>query len=254
MQVLTISDRGVTVIERERIIIGESSSHGRPALPGRDRRQAAIEDVKDPCTYKETKKQYMSQPFYRCRTCFRGDREGCCDSCATTCHRGHQVSYAGVMTAYCDCGLECSASSCKLGPKCTYDVHGKVRRSQRWFECLTCWGGNSDFGCCAFCASECHAGHRLVPHPARSVPHFYCDCGVNSHKAAVCTFYSSQRQYVKQPFYTCYTCFDKPNKGCCFQCMKNCHEGHSVAYLGEIGAFCDCGLPGCEISCTIPDP
>ena len=254
MAVLTITDDGIRLIHRERIqavVIGESSS---PALPDHDRRQAAIEGVRDSCTYKDTKTQYTSQPFYRCYTCFSGDREGCCAKCATACHKGHQVTYAGTKNAYCDCGLESCASSCKLGPKCTYDVHGKVRLSQDWYECITCWGGSSSFGCCEFCASECHAGHRRVRHTARSIPHFYCDCGINSHKAAVCTFHSSQREFVKQPFYTCYTCFNGPHMGCCFQCVKNCHKGHNVAFIGETGAFCDCGLPGCEISCTIPNP
>ena len=94
MAVLTITDGGIRLIQRERIqavAIGESSSPGRAALPGRDRRQAAIEGVRDPCTYKDTKKQYTPQPFYRCYTCFSGDREGCCAKCATACHRGHSI-------------------------------------------------------------------------------------------------------------------------------------------------------------------
>ena len=237
--------RGFRVIEHERFQLETTSTDGS---------QLRGHDVIKRCTYKDTRTSYQDQPFYRCRTCFGSDNEGCCANCASTCHSGHLVLYEGHRSAYCDCGLKSCATTCKLGPKCTYDVYGKVLRSQDWYECRTCWGEESSYGCCTFCAAQCHAGHRLVQHNSLGIPHFLCDCGANRHKSAVCTYHSSNRKYVKQPFYRCYTCFTGPNMGCCYQCLKHCHKNHRTTYVGNIDAFCDCGLAGCRIQCSIAEP
>ena len=136
--------------------------------------------------------------------------------------------------------------------KCTYDEIGDCRYvKQDWFECYTCWGKDSNFGCCFPCSIKCHEGHALVKHRNES---FYCDCGHNGHQNAVCTFHSSGRKYLKQPFYRCYTCFTDPatnGLGVCYPCMIRCHRDHQVTYAGVLSAFCDCGLEACRIYCTI---
>eukprot|EP00978_Attheya_sp_CCMP212_P004754 scaffold10422_cov55-Attheya_sp.AAC.2 len=52
---------------------------------------------------------WLHQPIYLCRTCCPSDQGGgplqcVCESCAETCHAGHDVDYlATVPGAYCDC-------------------------------------------------------------------------------------------------------------------------------------------------------
>ena len=36
-------------------------------------------------------------------------------------------------------------------------------------ECRTCWGGESNYGCCLSCAFNCHKGHILVYRPAEEI-------------------------------------------------------------------------------------
>ena len=141
------------------------------------------------------------------------------------------------------------AISCNTA--CTFDKYGSDFRTQSWFECLTCWGAESSFGCCEYCAKKCHVGHRLVSHQPSG---FFCDCGKNCHKNAVCTYHSTGKEFMRQPFYRCYSCFSGPSEGCCFQCVKRCHAGHNVAYAGVIRAYCDCGLTCCLSSCKIAGP
>lgn len=57
----------------------------------------------------------------------------------------------------------------------------------------------------------------------------------------VCTFVSSQRQFVKQHWYHCYTCNLVVDKGCCRLCVRVCHRGHDVCYARLSCFFCDCG-------------
>ena len=155
--------------------------------------------------------------------------------------------YAGTRNAFCDCGLQNCRISCKIGLKCTFDIFGIKGQSQRWYQCLTCWGGKSQFGTCDFCAKECHKGHNLI-YTGMSSGGAFCDCGYNKHKSDVCTFHVTKNKYRVQPFYTCLICFPSGKKGCCFQCMKNCHAGHPIQSLGVIEAFCDCVLQDCQIS------
>lgn len=141
------------------------------------------------------------------------------------------------------------AISCSTA--CTFDKYGSEFHTQTWYECYTCWGAGSSFGCCEYCAKTCHVGHRLV----RQQPSgFFCDCGKNSHKLSVCTYRSTGKKFMRQPFYRCYTCFSGPGEGCCFKCVKLCHAGHNVAYAGVLSAYCDCGLTCCRSSCKIASP
>ena len=205
------------------------------------------------CTYGSTKTSFKQQKFYRCYDCFTGDNLGVCEGCKDVCHKGHRVKYEGFMTAYCDCGLKTCRIDCSLGSKCTYDQF-EYNKPRGYYECWTCWGGDSCFGVCSHCADDCHSGHRLIYHSLGENERFYCDCGKYKHKQAVCTYASTGREFVKQPFYRCYTCIPDPHGGCCYQCMKNCHRGHIVKYAGVMNAFCDCGLDGCAILCKISSP
>ncbi|XP_064389792.1 uncharacterized protein LOC135337747 [Halichondria panicea] len=141
--------------------------------------------------------------------------------------------------------------------QCTFNASHRKHTKQDWFECKTCWGGvNSQFGCCWPCALDCHRGHQIVAHhkvdEGRGV--FFCDCGLNNHQPAVCTFYSTKQEFRLQPYYKCLSCFKDPRAGVCFQCMINCHLGHNTKYDGVKNAFCDCGLQYCAVRCKIPEP
>ena len=204
------------------------------------------------CTYTITMKEYVDQPFYRCHTCFTESNKGCCRACVENCHRGHDIEDSGIRNAFCDCGLECCAIRCNIGPKCTYDQYGSAVRNQKWYECLSCWGKDSRMGCCEVCANECHSGHELVPH--HDAEDFICHCGISSHQTKVCTYYFTGNQYLRQPFYFCHSCFTNPRAGCCYQCMQTCHLGHHISFKGSVDAFCDCGKFDCKITCQIATP
>ena len=204
------------------------------------------------CTYTTTKKEYFNQWFYRCHTCFTESTKGCCSACVENCHRGHNVEDSGMRNAFCDCGLECCAITCKIGPKCTYDQYGSAPRNQKWYECLSCWGKESRIGCCEVCANECHSEHKLVPH--HDAEDFICHCGISRHQAKVCTYYFTGNQYLRQPFYFCHSCFTNPRAGCCYQCMQTCHLGHNISFKGSVDAFCDCGKFDCKVTCQIATP
>ena len=212
----------------------------------------SLESSSGSCTYQSTKTGKKKQPFYRCFDCFTKDNLGCCEFCMKSCHAGHRVQqYDGDPDSFCDCGLKSCATSCKLGSKCTFDQCGGDFMKQGWYQCETCWGEGTRLGCCLFCAEECHSGHNLVYHEPTT---FYCDCGKYEHKLALCTYLTTGNSLnFKQQFYRCYTCFTGPNKGCCYQCMKNCHSGHNTEFVGTVGCFCDCGLDGCAISCKLKE-
>ena len=193
----------------------------------------------------------------RCHTCFTGEHEGVRSSCAERCHSGHNTEYAGILNAFCDCGLKSRLIYCKIGEECTFDLHGKIGKQQKWYQCHTCWGDNSSFGCCELCAEECHKGHKLIQNGVKE--RAVCDCGDNKHTSRVCTYHVTGGQQVYfQPFYSCSWCFPRPSDGytygSCYQCMKTCHAGHPTVYLGVIKVFCDCGLKCCSISCKIANP
>ena len=139
--------------------------------------------------------------------------------------------------------------------QCTFKTHHRDYIKQDWFECYTCWGGNSSFGCCWPCALDCHRGHQIVRHHAPTVGRaFFCDCGLNKHQPAVCTYFSTGKEFHLQPFYRCHSCFSINTAGVCHQCSINCHRGHQVVYAGETSGFCDCGLSYCKSNCRIPRP
>lgn len=136
---------------------------------------------------------------------------------------------------------------------CTYSTDGEQRFRQTWFQCYTCWGGVSNFGCCFPCALKCHKGHELIVE-SKSSSGFFCDCGKNNHQADVCIRYADSSSSNLMPSYSCSTCFNK-KVACCFQCIKNCHKGHDVKFLGSHRTTCSCGSSGVSnAKCLIEKP
>ena len=216
---------------------------------GRNDHQQAV------CTWHSTETKNVKQPFYNCRDCFKNSSQSCCYQCMQKCHAGHNTKFAGIMKGYCDCGLEHCRSGCLI-PKpltCTYESHGENYHKQYWYQCYTCWGGKSNYGCCSYCAFNCHKDHDLVYRPGKKVT-AVCDCGRNEHQQSVCTWHSTERKYVKQPFYHCNDCFKNPHAKCCYQCEKTCHADHNTVYVGTTKGYCKCGMKCCRKSCRIEHP
>lgn len=207
------------------------------------------------CTWHATKcDDKIKQPLYNCGECFgsKGIEVHLCYQCKRICHAGHQFKLESRNMGYCECRRK---SQCKIpnplcNDSCTYDTVGIA--CQAGYECRTCWGGESDYGCCLYCAFNCHKGHYLVYHPEEGAT--ACDCGRNEHNRLVCTRYSTNRALKKQPFYSCSNCFSHNDEGCCYRCMKICHAGHDTSFTGIINAFCDCGLECCRKHCIIQRP
>lgn len=57
------------------------------------------------CTFAKTRKNYEFQHWYYCYTCGLIGNEGCCSTCATTCHKGHNVVYCKKSSFFCDCSV-----------------------------------------------------------------------------------------------------------------------------------------------------
>ena len=117
---------------------------------GRNRHQSAV----TVCTWHSTKTEFVKQPFYCCYDCFKDPLEGCCYQCVSVCPAGHNTRFAGIKKAFCDCGLEgCCRILCRIPhptARCTYETCGDTYHSQPWYECCTCWGGESNYvyRCC----------------------------------------------------------------------------------------------------------
>ena len=60
----------------------------------------------------------------------------------------------------------------------------------------------------------------------------------------MCTFTKTQRKYIRQHWYYCYTCKMVANNGVCEHCAKMCHAGHEIIYAKYAPFFCDCGAKG----------
>jgi hypothetical protein len=70
--------------------------------------------------------------------------------------------------------------------------------------------------------------------------------------SAVCTFSTTGRRHIHQPYYWCNTCvLDKKNgSGVCEPCARTCHAGHDLDGPHTAhGFFCDCVDEGL---CRIP--
>ena len=57
----------------------------------------------------------------------------------------------------------------------------------------------------------------------------------------LCTFTTTQKEYVPQHWYHCHTCGMLDSVGVCTVCVRVCHKGHDVTYAKNGSFFCDCG-------------
>lgn len=57
----------------------------------------------------------------------------------------------------------------------------------------------------------------------------------------LCTFTVTQKEFMNQHWYHCYTCKMVDGVGVCTICAKVCHKDHDVSYAKYGSFFCDCG-------------
>ncbi|KAK2956437.1 hypothetical protein BLNAU_8660 [Blattamonas nauphoetae] len=96
----------------------------------------------------------VKQPYYQCITCKMGPNSSLCESCASTCHEGHQVVFARNAACFCDCCIECD---CKLLPPVCAKADHKAE-FQGGFRCNTC----KMEPLCLQCIRACHKGHSMT--------------------------------------------------------------------------------------------
>ena len=90
----------------------------------------------------------------------------------------------GLLTA------EKTVRSCVSSNQCTFLASKRVYTQQYWYNCHTCWPGQTNNGCCESCAKVCHAGtsylifcvwslfFRIIGHKlgTKRSSNFFCDC------------------------------------------------------------------------------
>jgi len=108
---------------------------------------------------------------------------------------------------------------------CTFKEYKDKYVVQAYFECITCWGKDSDAGCCVDCRYSCHRDHEVVYHSA--IQSFFCDCGQNGC-VLKCTSNSTKGTPCMQPEYQCNVC----NVTCCHPCSKLFHLEINVVKKG----------------------
>lgn len=57
----------------------------------------------------------------------------------------------------------------------------------------------------------------------------------------LCTYTITQKDFMNQHWYWCYTCKMVEDKGCCSVCARVCHKNHDVCYAKFGNFYCDCG-------------
>ncbi len=57
----------------------------------------------------------------------------------------------------------------------------------------------------------------------------------------LCTYILTQKEFMSQHWYHCYTCGMVDGVGVCSICARVCHRGHDVTYAKFGSFFCDCG-------------
>lgn len=91
------------------------------------------------CSFAEHGKRLINQPFYECVTCKLVDGDGCCDVCASRCHKGHNVrpvTGSKLRSAFCDCGARGRSSEGQGGCCQALDpVEGSLLSA----DCCLCW-------------------------------------------------------------------------------------------------------------------
>jgi len=65
------------------------------------------------CTFVVTGPKFVNQTWYFCKTCGLDGNKGCCQGCANTCHKGHELSEARISSFFCDCGAGEGKNKCQ---------------------------------------------------------------------------------------------------------------------------------------------
>jgi hypothetical protein len=209
------------------------------------------------CTYAVHGRDYISQPWFHCRTCNLVGNMGCCEACASFCHRGHEIDPQHTIgRGYCDCGAgACGACLCQkalASPEtvCSLSRTGRCKCPQKLSHCVTC-GLIGEKSCCAVCVSLCHAGHEVTDGADSKG---YCEC-CSTGKCTCCpiesstlhcTYIETRRMDVEQPMWRCRSCRELADVLICDHCAKRCHNGHILEDVGVARSFCRCG-----VKCTI---
>lgn len=81
--------------------------------------------IKDACTFSVTgEKTFLLQVWYDCITCNLRSNFGICQTCASVCHEGHELSAPKFSRFFCDCGQGKAAKKSKsiVPCKCVKDA------------------------------------------------------------------------------------------------------------------------------------
>ncbi|VDD74541.1 unnamed protein product [Mesocestoides corti] len=84
------------------------------------------------------------------------------------------------------------------------------------------------------------AGTHDEPDPLLSTAPFSHCSPLERVCEEVCTFASTQYQFIEQPWYGCYTCGMTSGRGVCHLCAQLCHAGHDLVFNTTGDFFCDC--------------
>lgn len=140
---------------KEKKVKGKKAKKGKKKVP-------KVTSITPMCTCAVTQHKYIRQKWYHCRTCDLTGGNGCCEYCANTCHKEHDVYYEYTSgSCFCDCF---DTGNCKLLPptdlRCTFEITGGVAVEQPMYQCDDC-GITDDQYICQNCALSKHSGHSL---------------------------------------------------------------------------------------------
>ena len=65
----------------------------------------------------------------------------------------------------------------------------------------------------------------------------------------LCTYVKAGNSNFDQEYFCCYTC--DANELVCNVCIKTCHAGHDVKFAANIASFCNCGMKGENVCCSL---
>ncbi|CAD8120317.1 unnamed protein product [Paramecium sonneborni] len=135
------------------------------------------------CTFDIYGDKYITQDYFECITCWGPSSVyGACNTCAITCHNGHELIYKKsqpFVTFVCDCGRYNHKNQL-----CTRQATQFKRVQQLMYLCYDCFdivhyqynhNGNIP-GVCHPCAMKCHKNHNLRFYMLAF--NFFCDCGL----------------------------------------------------------------------------
>ena len=117
---------------------------------------------------------------------------------------------------------------------CNFDPQNKAFGVN--FECIDCWGENTDISICLYCRIMHHQNHKVVKNKREG---YFCDCGRFEHQINLCTkvLTESEKKSCKQNLFKCLNCGDNDF---CVACEKNCHNGHEIEKSKENYGVCKC--------------